>query len=113
MKVVRIVLTLLGAALFATLAMAAEKTPPKAKPQTACPITGEKINKKFYEDFEGRRVYFCCGDGPKGFKKDPAKYIKKLQDQGITLDETPSGKAKAEEKPHEGGAEEGHEHHHE
>jgi YHS domain-containing protein len=62
-----------------------EKTP---KPQTACPVMGNKINKDIYTDYEGKRVYFCCSGCVEKFKKEPAKYLKKLKDEGITLEKT-------------------------
>jgi YHS domain-containing protein len=63
-----------------------EKTP---VPQTTCPVMGGKINKSLYADYEGKRVYFCCAGCPEQFKKDPAKYVKKLEDQGVTLEKAP------------------------
>ena len=64
------------------------------KPQTLCPIMGNKIDKKQFADYEGKRVYFCCGMCPATFNKDPAKYVKQLEDQGITLDKAPAAKPK-------------------
>jgi YHS domain-containing protein len=50
--------------------------------QKTCPVMGGAIDKKVYVDHEGLRVYFCC-DGCQGtFKKDPAKYLKKLEELG-------------------------------
>ncbi|HUT33476.1 MAG TPA: hypothetical protein VNE39_08365 [Planctomycetota bacterium] len=64
----------------------AEETPAKSgKPQTACPVMGGKINGTFFADHEGKRVYFCCEGCIAQFKKDPAKYIKKLEGEGVTL----------------------------
>jgi len=53
--------------------------------QATCPVMGGKITKAVYTDYEGMRVYFCCPgcDGP--FKQNPEKYIRKLQDAGVTL----------------------------
>ena len=64
-----------------------DKTP---IPQTTCPMMGGKINKNLFVDSGGKRVYVCCKDclGPVG--KAPAKYIKTLEDKGITLDKTPA-----------------------
>jgi YHS domain-containing protein len=47
---------------------------------------GGKINKAVHADHEGKRVYFCCGGCIDEFKKDPAKYVKKLEDQGVMLE---------------------------
>jgi hypothetical protein len=60
------------------------------KVQTMCPVlTKEKISKRTYVDYEGKRIYVCCGDCQAKVKKDPAKYIEQLEKQGITLDTTP------------------------
>ncbi len=50
---------------------------------------GEKINKRFCADHDGKRVYFCCPGCDRTFKKDPAKYIKKLEDAGVTVAKVP------------------------
>lgn len=60
-----------------------------ATAQTTCPLMGGKIDKKHFADHDGKRVYFCCPGCQAPFKKDPAKYIKKLEDKGVTLDKTP------------------------
>ena len=57
--------------------------------QTTCPVMGNKISKKIYEDHQGKRVYFCCSDCPKAFKANPEKFMKKMADEGITLEDTP------------------------
>jgi YHS domain-containing protein len=58
----------------------------KQKSQTTCPVMGGKINKAVYADHEGKRVYFCSGGCIDEFKKDPEKYVKKLEDQGVMLE---------------------------
>ncbi len=55
----------------------------KAGPQTVCPVMGRRIDKKYYVDYEGKRVYFCCDSCPKTFEADPEKYMKKLADAGV------------------------------
>ncbi len=61
----------------------------KAGPQTTCPMMGDKIDKNIYEDYKGKRVYFCCTDCPKMFKADPEKFMQKMTDEGVILDDTP------------------------
>lgn len=76
----------------------AEETPaggkaadtPAVKKQTVCPIQGGAINTNLYADYSGKRVYFCCQGCPEEFKKDPAKYIGKLEKAGVTLDKAPA-----------------------
>jgi YHS domain-containing protein len=63
-----------------------------AKPQTTCPVMSGKISRKFFADYQGKRVYFCCGMCLPEFKKDPAKYIKKLEDAGVTPEPAPAAK---------------------
>ncbi len=62
--------------------------------QTVCPVMGGEINKDVYADYNGKRVYFCCQNCLNTFKKDPEKYMKKLKDEGVTLENTPE-----QEKP--------------
>jgi Cu+-exporting ATPase len=50
------------------------------KGEIVCPVMGAVTTEKDavgYQDYEGVRYYFCCGDCPKAFKKDPARWIKK------------------------------------
>ena len=49
--------------------------------QKLCPVMGNPINKDIYLDYQGRRIYFCCNMCPDVFKKDPEKYLKKLDEQ--------------------------------
>lgn len=77
---------LVGSVLAATEAQAVKK-------QTSCPVMGGPVNTNIYADANGKRVYFCCGGCVETFKKDPAKYIKKLEGEGITLDKAPDANA--------------------
>jgi YHS domain-containing protein len=71
----------------------------KQKTQTNCPVMGGKIDKKIFADYEGERVYFCCKGCIGEFRKDPAKYIKKLEDEGITLEKAPRTGFNKESRP--------------
>jgi len=48
-----------------------------------CPVTGEKIDEKTMaaHEYEGKIYNFCCPDCIKEFKKDPEKYIKKVNEE--------------------------------
>ena len=83
----RIASTALAIALTAALGTvrAEEKSTTKPYPLTTCVVSGEKLGsmgKPFSYDHEGREVRFCCKNCVKDFKKEPAKYLKKLDDAG-------------------------------
>ncbi|MBM4038843.1 MAG: YHS domain-containing protein [Planctomycetes bacterium] len=71
------------------LAGCGQEAAPQGKAQTKCPVMGGDINKEVFDDHEGKRVYFCCPDCIEKFKKEPQKYVKKLEDEGVTLAKTP------------------------
>jgi YHS domain-containing protein len=90
MKMLKIMLVFLVVLVLAAgPAMAAEP-----KPQTLCPVLGGNIDKKVFIDYQGKRIYFCCSGCPAEFSKDPEKYLKKIEAQGITLEKCPETKAK-------------------
>ena len=49
-----------------------------AAEQTTCPVMGGAINKAIFVEYQGKKVYFCCGGCPDAFKANPEKYIAKL-----------------------------------
>ncbi len=55
------------------------------KLQSVCPVMGGEINKDLYADHDGKRIYFCCESCFAPFKEEPEKYIKKMEDEGITV----------------------------
>ncbi len=61
---------------------AAPAAPAKAPyPLTTCVVSGEKLGehgKPVIVEENGRQVEFCCKGCVKDFKKDPAKYLQKL-----------------------------------
>jgi len=58
--------------------------------QTICPVMGNPINKDIYTDYKGKRVYFCCNACVGTFNKDPEKYMKKMADEGVKLEDAPA-----------------------
>lgn len=57
----------------------------KAKPYplTTCVVSGEKLGemgKPYTFKHEGREIQLCCKSCLKDFKKDPAKYVKKIEE---------------------------------
>ena len=69
------------------------------KSQANCPVMGGKINKEIYADYEGKRVYFCCQGCIPEFQKEPAKYVKKLEDKGMVLENVPKAELKNKSNP--------------
>ena len=61
------------------------------KPQTTCPVLAGNVDKNVYADYKGKRIYFCCKGCDAEFKKDPEKYMKKLQEEGVSLEPAPAG----------------------
>lgn len=43
---------------------------------------GNPIDKKLYVDHNGKRIYVCCQSCVEEVKKDPEKYLKKLEETG-------------------------------
>lgn len=82
----------------------------EAKPQTTCPVMGGKINKKLYADVNGKRIYVCCGGCIAPIKKDPAKYVEKLESQGVTLETVPTAGKHGAGSKSKGGGDSGHDH---
>ena len=87
-----IVAVALIAGLLFTGAILAADNPGKGGPQINCPVMGGKIDKNVYTDYQGKRIYFCCSGCLDDFKKNPDKYIKQMEEQGVTLEPTPGTK---------------------
>ena len=74
----------------ASTAMAAEDKKagkPKPYPLETCIVSDEKLGemgKPFAFTHEGQEFKLCCKSCQKDFKKDPAKYVKKLANAGKT-----------------------------
>ncbi|MGA9756371.1 MAG: YHS domain-containing protein [Desulfobaccales bacterium] len=64
------------------------------KPQTVCPVLGGTIDKNVYADYQGKRIYFCCKGCDAEFNKNPEKYLKKMQEEGVTPEPSPAGAPK-------------------
>ena len=46
--------------------------------QTLCPVMGNPIDKKYFVEYQGKKVYFCCPGCDKMFLAEPEKYLDKL-----------------------------------
>ena len=87
-----IVVMLLVVGLVCSGYVLAEDNPGKDKPQSVCPVLGGKIDKSVYTDYQGKRIYFCCSGCIDEFKKNPEKYLKQMEEQGVTPEKTPGAK---------------------
>lgn len=66
--------------------------PAPGQAQAVCPVMGGKTNPNLYADYQGQRVYFCCPACLDLFKKDPEKYLKKMQEQQTAPNPGAAGK---------------------
>lgn len=46
---------------------------------SACPVSGDNVDGKTTYEYRGKTYNFCCPMCIDEFKKDPAKYIKKIE----------------------------------
>ena len=80
----RMILTLLAAlALGTAQAPAAEESKTNTYPLSTCVVSGEKLGEMgepYIMQHEGREIRFCCKRCRKDFLKDPAKYLKLIDD---------------------------------
>lgn len=86
-----LLLALLGLATLPLLAADEKKDAAKPYPLDKCIVSDEKLGemgKPFVFTHEGQEIKLCCKSCQKDFKKDPAKYLKKL-----------AGAAKADKQP--------------
>ena len=94
-----VVAALALAGLLSSAALAGDEEKKEGKAQETCPVTGAKIDKKFFTDYQGKRIYFCCGACPAEFAKDPAKYLKKMTDAGVKPEASPAPAPEAPKAP--------------
>lgn len=50
----------------------------RAKVQVTCPVTEEPVDKKFFVESDGKKVYVCCKGCVRKYERDPAKYASAL-----------------------------------
>jgi YHS domain-containing protein len=70
-------------ALLTTSARAAEDKEAKKYPLETCVVSGEKLGSMgdpYVFKYKGREVKLCCKGCLKDFNKEPAKYVKKLEE---------------------------------
>ncbi len=54
------------------------KTFPVSIEQKTCPVMEGPINKEFFTEYKGQKVYFCCAECKGKFEQNPEQYIAKL-----------------------------------
>ncbi|MCX8155923.1 MAG: hypothetical protein N3J91_05645 [Verrucomicrobiae bacterium] len=84
-NMLKITLLLALAVMASVAAFAAEPTAQKPKPYPldTCLVSDEKLGsmgKPYVLVHEGQEIKLCCKACEKGFKKEPAKFLKKLED---------------------------------
>jgi YHS domain-containing protein len=94
-KIKLISFSALLAVALAALSLRAGEEPPKVKPYplTTCAVCGMKLGdmgKPYVFEYQGREIKVCEKPEEATFKKDPAKYLKKVDEA--------EAKAKASEK---------------
>jgi len=50
----------------------------EATEQTMCPVMNAPIDKQYFVEYEGKKVFFCCPGCDKAFMENPEKYLDKL-----------------------------------
>jgi YHS domain-containing protein len=60
-----------------------------AEPQTKCPVRNGEVDKRFFVNYKGKRIYFCSASCIDEFNQDPEKYLKKMEAEGETPAKTP------------------------
>lgn len=53
--------------------------------QTHCPVMGGQIDPNQFVDVDGKRIYVCCAGCDREILDDPARYVSKLEAEGITV----------------------------
>ena len=70
-------LTISAAAVFLVLSGAAARA--QFQRNAMCPVMpGHAVKEKFYVDYQGDRIFFCCRSCLKAFQKHPERFLKNL-----------------------------------
>ena len=66
--------------------------------QKICPVMGGKIDPDLYYTYKGKKIYVCCPGCIAAIKKNPEKYLKKVQKDIETARKEALAKKKALKK---------------
>lgn len=72
------------------------------KPQTVCPVLGTPIDKSLFVDYQGKRIYVCCTACLNKVRKNPARYIEKIEKAGESVEIIHAAKTPGSDAPHSG-----------
>jgi len=56
------------------------------KPQTACPISGDPVEKDTFTLVQGQKVYFCCPGCDKKFEAEPERFFDAFAKAGVVAE---------------------------
>jgi YHS domain-containing protein len=62
------------------------------KPQSQDVISGKPAHPFVYDDYNGKRIFFCCIVSKGRFDKNKDLYLKAIKKRGIILEDTPKDK---------------------
>lgn len=68
---------LLAAAVVSGLLLAQQLRAEGPDSNTKCPVSGQPVKADKFVEFNGGKVYFCCGNCPKEFEANTSKYAAK------------------------------------
>lgn len=74
---------------------------PTIKPQSTCPVMGGTVaplDKAQYVDVKGKRIYICCAACEDAIRANPDMYIKKIEQRGETVADTPKANSTPSDK---------------
>ena len=63
---------------------------PSPEKQVTCPVSGEAVDTNVCTIHLGKCIYFCSKRCASEFAKEPEKYLKKLDEQGVVLNDASS-----------------------
>ena len=61
----------------------------KLQRQSLCPVSGEKVDRSVWADYQGKRIYLHCELAKKSFLEKPETFYKKLIEEHVALDDIP------------------------
>ncbi len=63
---------------------------PSSQTQVTCPISGKAVDPNACTIHLGKCIYFCSKACAEDFAKEPEKYLKKLEEEGMVMNDASS-----------------------